>query len=77
LLARDKLFEVRLVERAAQSYDSPDVLLAWLRGQFWIEPNGPKDRRLQTLLAEHAESRDGRVALNWTPGRIGVVTWHG
>ncbi len=75
LLARGKLFEVRLAERAPQSYDSPETLLAWLRGQLWTRPAGAKDKRLQELLRERATERDGRVALSWEPVRVGVVTW--
>ena len=75
LLARGTLFEVRLVERAAQSYPQRDVLLAWLRGQLWTAPDGAKDRQLQHLLAERGEERDGRIALSWEPVRVGVVTW--
>src|SRR5207248_10941510 len=77
LLARGTLFEVRLVERAAQSYPRREVLLAWLRGQLWTAPDGAKDRQLQRLLTERAEERDGRIALSWDPARVGVVTWSG
>jgi SAM-dependent methyltransferase len=76
LLARGKLFEVQLVERAAQSYPQREVLLAWLRGQLWTAPEGDKDRHLQRLLDERALERDARVALSWDPVRVGVVTWH-
>jgi ubiquinone/menaquinone biosynthesis C-methylase UbiE len=75
LLARGKLFEVRLVERAAQSYPQREVLLAWLRGQLWTSQDSARDRQLQRLLDERAEERDGRVALSWQPVRVGVVTW--
>jgi len=77
LLARGKLFEVQLVERAAQSYPQRDVLLAWLRGQLWTASDGDKDRQLQRLVTERAEERDGRIALSWEPVRVGVVTWSG
>ncbi len=77
LLARGKLFEVQLVERAAQSYPQRDVLLAWLRGQLWTASDGDKDRQLQRLVTERAEERDGRIALSWEPVRVGVVTWTG
>jgi SAM-dependent methyltransferase len=76
LLARGRLFEVRLFERPAQSYPQREVLLAWLRGQLWTAPDGEKDRQLQRLLAERAEERDDRIALSWQPARVGVVTWH-
>jgi hypothetical protein len=75
LLARGRLFEVRLVERSPQSYPERETLLAWLRGQLWTRPDSPKDRQLQRLLADRAEERDGRIALSWDPVRVGVVTW--
>jgi SAM-dependent methyltransferase len=77
LLARGKLFEVQLVERAPQSYEQPEQALAWLRGQLWTHPDGPKDRELQRLLRERIQSSDGRYALSWDPVRVGIVTWVG
>jgi SAM-dependent methyltransferase len=75
LLARGRLPEVHLVERGAQAYTSPDVLLTWLRGQLWTQPDGPKDRELQRLLNERIEERDGRFTLDWSAQRVGIVTW--
>jgi len=77
LLARDRLFEVQLVERTPQSYDQPEQALAWLRGQLWVTPDGEKDRLLQRLMHEHLEQRSGRYALSWAPAQVGIVTWHG
>ena len=37
--------------------------------------DGDKDRQLRRLVTERAEERDGRIALNWEPVRVGVVTW--
>jgi len=76
LLARGKMPEVRLVERPPQSSGSRDVLLTWLRGQLWTAPDGERDQQLQRVLAERVEEREGRVALSWEPGRVGIVTWH-
>jgi SAM-dependent methyltransferase len=75
LLARGKLFEVQLVDRSPQSYGEPDQLLAWLRQQLWVTPDGPKDRRLQEVLHKRLSEREGRYALSWNPVRVGVVTW--
>ena len=75
LLARGRLFDVQLVDRTPQTYDQPDQALAWLRGQLWTAPDSPKDQRLQRLLHERVEQRDGRYALSWEPVRVGVVTW--
>jgi SAM-dependent methyltransferase len=76
LLARDRLFEVRLVDRQPQTYDHPDQLLIWLRQQLWTQPESPKDQLLQRTLAERLIHRDGKYALNWNPVPVGVVTWH-
>jgi SAM-dependent methyltransferase len=76
LLARGRLFEVRLVERARQTYGQPEQLLTWLRQQLWTRPGSPKDLELQRVVHERLEQRDGRYALPWDPVRIGIVTWH-
>ena len=75
LLARGKLFEVQLVERAPQAYAEPDQALAWLRDQLWTRPDGAKDLLLQRLMRERLQERDGRYALSWSPVRVGIVTW--
>jgi SAM-dependent methyltransferase len=76
LLARGRLFELQLVERPPQTYAQPDQLLTWLRQQLWTTPDGPKDFRLQEVLREQLQERDGQLALTWAPVRIGIVTWH-
>jgi hypothetical protein len=75
LLARGRLFEVRLVDRSPQSYEQPDQVLAWLRGQLWTQLDGPKDLLLQRLTHKHLQQRNGRYALSWDPLRVGIVTW--
>lgn len=75
LLARGRLFELRLMERTPQSYAEPEQALAWLRGQLWTRPDSPKDQLLQRLMAEQLSERDGRYALAWAPVRVGMVTW--
>ena len=76
LLARGRVFEVQLVERAQQAYTDPEQPLIWLRQQLWTRPGSEKDVRLQTLLQEQLEEREGRLALSWTPVRMGIVSWH-
>ncbi len=75
LLARGRLFEVQLVGRSPQTYAQPDQLLAWLRQQLWVVPEGAKDRALQRILHERLEQRDGQHALSWEPVRVGIVSW--
>lgn len=74
-LARGRLFELRLVERPPQSWESPDQVLGFGRQQTWVQPDGEKDRRLQSAIAEHLVEREGRYAFSWEPNYLGVVTW--
>jgi SAM-dependent methyltransferase len=75
LLARQRSFEVRLVERPPMSYPSADQALEFARRQTWVRPGGEKDAVLQRLVAERLTERDGRFAFDWSPGRVGLVTW--
>src|ERR1051326_20507 len=75
LMARGKLFEARLIDRAPQSYEQPEQGLAWLRQQLWTAPDGDKDRALQRVLYERIQERDGRFALSWEPVSVGILTW--
>jgi hypothetical protein len=75
LLARGRLFEVRLVDRSPQSYEQPDQALAWLRQQLWTAPGSPKDVLLERLARERLQERDGRFALSWEPVRVGLVVF--
>jgi hypothetical protein len=77
LLARGRLFEVRLVERAPNTYSEPTEGLSWLRQQLWTTPDSPKDRALQAALTERqVRDADGRYALSFDPVRVGIVTWN-
>ncbi|MCA1647913.1 MAG: class I SAM-dependent methyltransferase [Chloroflexi bacterium] len=75
LLARGRLFEVRLVERSPQTYTEPDQLLAFLRQQLWTKAGSPKDIVAQRVVHERSQEREGRFALSWESVRIGIVTW--
>jgi SAM-dependent methyltransferase len=75
LLARDRLAEVRLVDRQPPTFDSIDDLLWMARRQLWIRPGSDKDAKLEQLVRGVATERDGRWALDWSTPRIGVVTW--
>jgi len=75
LLARGRLFELRLVGRSPQSYEQPDQVLTFLRQQLWTAPDSDKDRRLQRVARERLQERDGRYALSWAPVSVGIVTW--
>jgi len=75
LLARRKLFEVRLFPRKPMSFEKPEDALPFLRQQLWIEPDGAKDRKLQEVLPQYVQERDGRFAISWEPIPLAIVTW--
>jgi SAM-dependent methyltransferase len=75
LLARDRLFEVQLVDRPPQAYTDPEQALTWLRQQLWTAPGSEKDRRLAEAAHARLEERNGRYALAWEPVAVGIVTW--
>src|SRR5262249_60209053 len=75
MLARRRLFELRLVDRSPQSFEQPDQGLGFLRQQLWTAPESDKDRVLQRVYRERLEQRDGRYALSWAPVSVGIVPW--
>ncbi len=75
LLARGRVFEVRLSTRPAMSYESKDDLRTFLRRQTWVNPGGEKDQKLERLIDEVVTERDGRFALSWEPVTVGIVSW--
>ena len=75
LLAKGRLFEVRLVPRPVMSFENAEQVLTTTRRQTWVREGGEKDQRLQDFLRTNLEERDGRLAFSWEPSTIGVVTW--
>ena len=75
LLARGRLFEVRLFQRRPITFESPEDALTLLRQQLWLEPGSAKDRKLQEVLPHVVTERDGRYSLSWAPVTAGIVTW--
>ncbi len=75
LLARGRLAEIRLVDRTPPTFGSMTELMAMARRQLWVRTGSDKDARLTELVEAQAEERDGRLALEWAPTRIGIVTW--
>lgn len=75
LLARGRLFEVRLFPRPPMSYDDPAVAMRMLRQQTWVKEGSEKDRRLHEAANTAMTERSGRWSLNWAPLQIGVVSW--
>ena len=45
------------------------------RRQLWLNEGSAKDQKLRRLVLETATERDGRWAFEWTPTKIGIVSW--
>jgi molybdenum cofactor cytidylyltransferase len=77
LRARGRRPDVTTVERMERSFGSADEALALFRRQTWVEPDGPKDRRLQAALRVRLVARpDGSVGLIGAPSlQVHLATW--
>jgi SAM-dependent methyltransferase len=75
LLARGRLFELRLLSRPPQTYADPDGPLPWLYQQLFVEPHTDKGQRLAGLARAAMIARGDRWALSWDPAPLGIVTW--
>ncbi len=76
LLARGRIFEVRLFPRPAPSYDSFETAQHNLRVQTWVKQGSEKDAELAKAMSEMLGERDGRwSSVDWEPLHVGLVTW--
>lgn len=75
LVARGRPFEVTLFEREPMSYADKEQIYAFLRRQTWVEEGSAKDRALMDAVDAQITERDGRYALSWEPGYVGIVRW--
>ena len=75
LLARRRLFELRVIERQPFTHAAPDGPLQWLQQQLFVGPATAKGRKLGALARDVISERGGRWAVSWAPVSIGVVTW--
>jgi SAM-dependent methyltransferase len=75
LLARGRLFDLRLCEREPLTHAERDPPLRWLYQQLFVAPDTAKGRRLAPLAREAITDRGGRWALSWDPVPLGIVTW--
>ncbi len=76
LLARGRLFELRLFAREPLLHADRDGPLRWLYQQLFVTPDTEKGQRLAALARDSITSRDGRWALSWSPVPVvGIVTW--
>ncbi|MGH2406567.1 MAG: NTP transferase domain-containing protein [Candidatus Limnocylindrales bacterium] len=75
LRARGATPKVSYLPRPPMRYGSFDEVLAFARRQTWVLPDGPKDRRLVTLLRERAIPTDDGWTLPSPDMRLGTVRW--
>jgi SAM-dependent methyltransferase len=75
LLARGRLFEVRLTTRPPMHYHSRDVAMGFLRQQLFIEPGGAKDKRLEELAETLVTEQRSGFSVAREPTPVGVVSW--
>jgi SAM-dependent methyltransferase len=75
LLARGRLFDLRLYEREPLTHAERDAPLRWLYQQLFVAPDTVKGRRLASLAREAITGRGGRWALSWDPVPLGIVIW--
>jgi len=75
LLARGRLFELRLCARDPLTHADQDGPLRWLYQQLFIAPDTAKGQRLAELAREAITRRGERWALSWDPVFLGIVTW--
>ena len=75
LLARGRLFELRLCARDPLAHAEQDGPLRWLYQQLFVAPDTAKGKQLAALAREAITSRNGRWALSWSPVPVGVVSW--
>ncbi len=75
LSARGRRFEIRLSPRPPISYESFEAALGFMRRQLWTNEGSEKDQLLKAALRERLTERDGRLALSWDSGVVGIVNW--
>ena len=75
LMARGRLPEVDLVDRSPPTFASIDEAHAMARRQLWVREGSARDERLGKLSAESVSEREGRFAFEWSPTKIGIVSW--
>lgn len=75
LMARGRPVQVTIVEQAPNAFESVKQVLGLARHQTWVRPGSEADQRLEAAIRERLVERDGRLAFDWTPSYLGLVTW--
>jgi SAM-dependent methyltransferase len=75
LFARGRLPEITLVDRVPPTFASFDEAMDTARRQLWLRRGSARDEKLERVARDALTERDGRFAFEWTPTKIGIVTW--
>jgi SAM-dependent methyltransferase len=76
LEARGRQPSVTRIAIEPRRFESRDALAGFVRRQLWIDPDGPKEAKLQAALDELVvEDGDGWTLRDRPPSDVGVVTW--
>ena len=75
LAARGRSPEVTLVDRTPPTFANAEDAHAMARRQLWLKEGSAKEGELRDMVSQTATQRDGRFAFEWTPTRIGIVSW--
>ena len=52
-----------------------DEAIAMARRQLWVREGSEKDELLRHLVEETVTAQDGRYSFDWTPTKIGIISW--
>ena len=75
LMARGRPVSVQLVETPPNAFESVEHVHGMARHQTWVRPGSEADRRLEAAVRERLVERDGRLAFEWAPSFLALVTW--
>ena len=75
LFARGRIPEITLVDRVPPTFASFDEAMDTARRQLWLRHGSAKAERLERVARDVLTERDGRFAFEWTPTKIGIVSW--
>jgi len=75
LMARGRPVQIQIVETPPHAVESVEQAVGLARHQTWVRPGSEADTRLEAAVRERLVERDGRLAFEWTPGHLGLVSW--
>ena len=75
LMARGRPVQIQLVETPSHAFESVEQVIGLARHQTWVRPGSEADRRLEAAVRERLIERDRRLAFDWSPSYLALVTW--